>query len=69
MNNPTEDFTAIITVMIYQIKIQKPSLEKIDSPKAQDPTTVVPENKMSTPLEGRNSTKNGGIWNLKHEIT
>ena len=30
---------------------------------------MVPANKKATPLEGGNSTKNGGIWNLKHGIS
>ena len=30
---------------------------------------MVPENKKATPLEGGYSTKIGGMWNLKHEIS
>ena len=37
--------------------------------KDQDPTTVVPTNNKSLPLEGRRSTKNGGIRTIKHEIS
>ena len=40
----------------------------MDSPNYQDTTTVVPANKKASPLEGGNSTKNGGMWTLKHEI-
>ena len=40
----------------------------MDPPSSQDTTTVVTANKKASPLEGGNSTKNGGIWNLKHEI-
>ena len=47
----------MIESMMDQIKISKYSPDKKYSPKAQDPTTVVPANKKSTPLEGGNSTK------------
>ena len=40
-----------------------------DSPKPQDPTTVVPDNSRDPPLHGGHSTKIGGMWNLKHEIS
>ena len=41
----------------------------MDSPKYQYPTTAVPANKKAPPLEGVNSTKNGGMWTLKQEIS
>ena len=34
-----------------------------------DPTTVVPANRRDTPLDGGHSTKIGGMWNIKHEIS
>ena len=37
----TEELTSIITSMMYQIKISKYSLDKRDSPKDKDPTTLV----------------------------
>ena len=44
------------------------SLDKMDSPKAQDPTTLLPANNNTPPLEGGNSTKIGGMWSLIHNI-
>ena len=35
----------------------------------QDPNTVVPYNKKSPPLECGHSTKIGGMWTLKHDIS
>ena len=67
--NLTEDLIAMIASMMGQIKISKSSLDKKDSPKQQDTTTLVPDNKKALPLEGGNSTKMGGMWNLKNEIS
>ena len=39
-----------------------------DTSTPPDPTTVVPANRRAPPLEGENSNKIGGMWNLKHEI-
>ena len=46
----------------------KSQAENKDSPKFQDPTTVVPANKKAPPLEGGHSTKIGGMCTLKHDI-
>ena len=51
-----------------RIRVLKSSPDKKDPPKAQDPTTVVPDNKNAPPLEDGHSTKHGGMWILKHEI-
>ena len=51
-----------------KIKIWKSSSENKDSPKAQNPTIVVPDNNKSPPLGGGNSTKKCCMWSLKHEI-
>ena len=67
--NTTEDLTSMITSMVDQIKISKSSPEKRDSSKAQDTTTMVLDNNRAPPLEGVHSTKNGGMWTLKHEIS
>ena len=37
------------------------------SPKAQDPFTALPAYKNSPTLEVRHSTKNCGMWTLKHD--
>ena len=50
IKNLTEDLTAMIASIMYQINIYKYSPDKKDSPKYQYPTTVVPDNKKSPPL-------------------
>ena len=40
-----------------------------DSRKPLDPTTVVPDKRRDPTLEGGNSTKIGGMWNLKRDIS
>ena len=69
MKNLTEDLSAMIASMMDQIQISKSSTDKKDSPKAWDPTTVVTTKNNSPPLEGGHSTKNGGMWTLKHDIS
>ena len=54
--------------MVDQIKISKSSPEKKGSTKSQDPTTDILSKRNASSLEGGNSTKNGGMWILKHEI-
>ena len=54
--------------MMDQIKNSKYLIYNNYSPKAQDITTVVPDNKNSPQLEGEYSTKIGGMWSLKYEI-
>ena len=67
MKNTTEDLKAMITSMMDQIKNSKSSPDQKDSPKAQYPTTVVPDKNRDPPLEGGHYTKNSGMWTLKHE--
>ena len=55
--------------MMDQIKMPKSSQDKTDSPKEQDPTTVVLANKKAPPLEGGNLTKKYGMWTIKHETS
>ena len=54
--------------MMVHIKILKYSPYNKDSPKAKDPTTVDLDNNNAPLLEGGHSTKNGGMWTLKHDI-
>ena len=68
MKNLTAELTRMITSIMYQIKISKASPDKKDSPKAQDNTTVVTDNKKSPQLKCGHYTKIGGVWTLKHEI-
>ena len=63
------DMTEIKTLLIqFLVQNQNFSPENMDSPKAQYPTNMVPDNKKTKTLEGGNYTKNGGMWTLKHEI-
>ena len=55
--------------MMENIKKSKSSLENNDFTKSQYPTTMVPDNKKDPPLKGGHSTKNGCMWNLKHDIS
>ena len=64
----TEDFKAMIAVITDQMNTLKSSLTQKDLPKPLEPTTVVPTNRRSPPLDGRKYTKIGGMWTLKHEI-
>ena len=50
IKNLTEELTSMIASMMYQIKISKYSPDRKDSPKAQDPTTVVLVNNKPPPL-------------------
>ena len=67
--NLEEDLISMITSMMEQIKISKSSPEYKYLSKDQCPTTVVQVNKRDPPFQGGNSTKIGGIWNLKHDIS
>ena len=69
MKNLTQDLTGIIASMMDQIKFSKSSLDKKDSPKFQDTTTVVPAKNRAPQLEGGDSTKIGDMWTLKHDIS
>ena len=68
----TEDpkfLTATITSMIDQTKFFKFSPAQKDESNPQYPTTVVPDNTRDPPLDGGHSSKIGGMWNLKHDIS
>ena len=64
-----ENITSMIKNMMYQNQNSNYPPDNMYSPQDQGPTTVVPANKKSLPLEGGNSTKNGYLWNLKHDIS
>ena len=68
MTNFTEEFKTILAEITDPINNLKLSANHKDYPKHPDPTTVVPCNRIYSPLEVGQSTKTGGIWNLKHEI-
>ena len=65
-----EKITLLLTAMMTdKNNISKSSPAQKDTSTPPDPTTVVPTNRRATPLEGVNSTKIGGMWTLKHEIS
>ena len=72
MKNITEELKEMITStiisMMDQINISKSSSDQKDWQKAQDPSTVVPANRRASTLDSGNSTKQCGMWNLKHKI-
>ena len=72
MNNLIEDpkviTTSTITPMMDQMNNSKSSSYHKYSPKSQDNTTVVPDNRRAPPFYGGYYTKIGGIWTIKHEI-
>ena len=70
INFELNEMKSVINDINIMLMVQKHNSYpgKMDSPKDQDNTTVVPTNKKAQPLEGGNSTKIGGMWTLKHEI-
>ena len=65
----TEDFKEMLTSIMDQINTFKSSPTQKDSPNPPDPTTALPANRRAPPLDGGQSTKIGGMWTLKHEIS
>ena len=64
------EFTNIkTTISQLLVQNQHSSLGKVDSLKSQYQDTVVQANKKYPPLEDGKSTKIGGMWTLKHEIS
>ena len=55
--------------MIDKNNIYKSWSAQKDTSTPLDPITVVPTNIRAPPLEGGHSTKIGGMWTLKHEIS
>ena len=65
----TENLQVFTEMMIDKKNISKSSPAQKDTSTPPDPTTVVPNNNRAPPLEGVISTKIGGMWTLKHEIS
>ena len=68
----TEDLkvlTESITSMMDQTNNSKFSPAQKDTLNPPDPTIVVPDSRRDPPLDGGHTTKIGGMWNLKHEIS
>ena len=70
LNKHDFDFSEIKTLLNKFLVQNQTSLPgKIDSPNSQYPTTAVPDNNNSPPLEVGQSTKMGVMWTLKHGIS
>ena len=69
MKSITETLKFFITFMMDQTNITKSSPTQKDTSTPLEPTKLGPDKKRASQLEGENSTKIGGIWTLKHEIS
>ena len=75
MTKMSDDFKTMFAVLSNhmnksnQINTMSSSSTQKDILTPPDPTTVVPANRSATTLEGGHSTKIGGMWTLKHEIS
>ena len=69
MNQFTVKLETMFSVIINQLNTLSSSPNQKDTSTPPDPTTVVTANRRSQPLEGRHSTKIGGMYTLKHEIS
>ena len=66
MKSDITNIKKFFTQMMAQKQYYSPG--KMDSLKAQDPSTMVPTNKKYQPLEVGHSKKIGGMRTRKHEI-
>ena len=72
LTNTIEDLkvlTKTITSMTDQTNNSKFSSYQKYTLNPPDPTTVVPDNRRASPFDGGKSTKIGGMWTLKNEIS
>ena len=65
----TEEFKTMLAAITDQINTLKSLSNQNDSPNLLDPTTVVPDNRRAPTLDGVQSTKIGGMWTLKRDIS
>ena len=65
----TENLQFLTALMMDQTNIQKSSPTQKYTQTPSYPTIVVLTNRRDPPLEGGHSTKIGGMWTLKHEIS
>ena len=65
----TETPKVLKAFMVCQTKNQESSPAHKDTSTPLEPTTLVPANRRAPSLEGVDSTKIGGMWTLKHEIS
>ena len=64
-----ETLKVFTTFMMDHTNIPKSSPTQKDTSTPQEPTTLVLTNRRAPPLVGGHSTKIGGMWTLKHEIS
>ena len=64
-----ENLQVFTAFMMDQTNISKSSPTHKDTLTPTDSNTVVPTNRRDPPLEGGHSTKTGGMWTLKHDIS
>ena len=70
LNKHYSEFSNIKTFINKVLGNNQNSLtDNMDSHKSQDPTAVILDKNKSPPLEDGNSTKIGGMWTLKHDIS
>ena len=69
MTKFAEKFKTMLLEITDQINTLQYSPTQKYSPKPPDPTTAVPYNRISTPLDSGQYTKISGMWTLKHEIS
>ena len=69
MKDIKETLKVFTKFMLDQTNISKFSPTQKDALTPPDPTTVVLTNSTDPPLEGGHSTKIGGMWTLKYEIS
>ena len=65
----SDDLKKKFSVLSDQINKSNQINTMSSSPTPPDPTTMVPANRRAPSLEGGNSTKIGGMWTLKHDIS
>ena len=65
----TENLQVLTASMMNHTNISKSSPAHKYTSTPPDPITMVPTNRQDPPLEGGNSTKIGGMWTLKHDIS
>ena len=64
-----ENLQVFTAFMMDQTNISKSSPTQKTTSTPPYPTTMVRTNRKAPPLEARHSTKIGGMWILKHEIS
>ena len=69
MTKLSEEFKIMFAVLSNKLNALSSSPTQKDTSTPPEPTTVVPDNRRSPPLEEGNYIKVGGMWTLKHEIS